>query len=138
MVRVEVSPSEWRYVYPLKVIAGYMRSRKPGASRHDVTKWLSIIEDYTVGMYGKTATVSRVLQDFERRFGFESEEEREMVAEAAKVVVDEVARVMNKYPENVSVFIKNLRNVVLGVFYGIIDPVPYEPKSKSNSGGVES
>ena len=122
-VQVEVPPSEWNYVYPLKEIARYMKSRKSNATRHDVTRWLSIVEDYAAQNLGRAAAVARILEDFERRFGFSNEEERDHVAEMVKRVVARVYAVKRKEPEKLSQFIKTLRNVILGVFFGYIDPV---------------
>jgi len=129
-VQIEVPSSEWAYVYPLKEIAIYMKSRSKSASKHDVTRWLSIIEDYVTQNLGKSAAVARVLQDFERRFGFSSEEERDRVAEMVKRIVARVSIVKWKEPEKLSQFIKTLRNVVLGIFFGYIDPVPLSQENK--------
>ena len=130
-VQVEVPPSEWRYVYPLKEIARYMKNHSKEASRHDVTHWLSIIEDYVTRNLGKAAAVARILQDFERRFGFTSVEERDRVAEMVKRVAEEVYIVKWREPEKVSQFIKTLRNVVLGIFFGYIEPIPLPSKPQS-------
>lgn len=129
--QVEVPPSEWVYVYPLKEIARYMKTHNKEASRHDVTRWLSIIEDYVTRDLGKAAAVARILQDFERRFGFDNVEERDQVAEMVKRVVEKVYSVKWKEPEKVSQFIKTLRNVVLGIFFDYIDPVPLPSRSQS-------
>ena len=130
-VQVEVPPSEWGYVYPLKEIARYMKTHSKEASRHDVTHWLSIIEDYVTRDLGKAAVVARILQDFERRFGFNSVEERDRVAEMVKYVVEKVYIVKWREPEKVSQFIKTLRNVILGIFFGYIVPIPLPSKSQS-------
>ena len=129
-VQVEVPPSEWSYVYPLKEIASYMKRRKKDASRHDVTHWLSIIEDHVTQGLGKAAAVARVLQDFERRFGFTDDKERDHVAEMVKHVVERVSIVKWKEPEKTSQFIKTLRNVILGIFFGYIDPVLAQSTNK--------
>lgn len=122
-VQVEVPPSEWSYVYPLKEIALYMKRRKAAASRHDVTHWLSIVEDYVTEGLGKAAAVARVLEDFERRFGFSGDDERDRVGEMVARIVDKVYAFKWREPEKVSQFIKTMRNVVLGVFFGYIEPV---------------
>lgn len=122
-VQVEVSPSEWAHVYPLREIAEYMKNRSREASRHDVTHWLSIIEDYVMRNLGKSATVVRVLQDFERRFGFSDEGERDRIAKMVVRVVEMVYSVEQEEPEKLFQFVKTLRNVVLGIFFGYIDPI---------------
>ena len=125
-VRIEVPPSEWRYVYPVKAIVEYMKKHGPEASRHDVTHWLSIIEDYVTQNMGKAATVARVMIDFERRFGFSDSSERDQVAKMVAAVVDQVSRIRWKEPEKLSQFIKMLRNLTIGIFNGYVDPVPLE------------
>jgi len=129
--RVEVPSSEWEYVYPLKKIVEYMKSHCEDASRHDVTRWLSIIEDYVSRDLGRSAAVARVMQDFERRFGFKDNEEADRVAEMVKHVVERVYALKRGEPEKVSQFIKTLRHVVLGIFFGYIDPVLVSSESQS-------
>ncbi len=129
--RVEVPSSEWEYVYPLKKIVEYMKNHSKDASRHDVTRWLSIIEDYVSRDLGRSAAVARVMQDFERRFGFKNNEERDHVAEMVKHVVERVYALKQGEPEKVSQFIKTLRHVVLGIFFGYIDPVLVSSESQS-------
>lgn len=122
-VQVEVPSSEWSYIYPLKEITNYMKKHAKDASRHDVTRWLGILEDYAMEGLSRAAAVARVLQDFERRFGFSDDKEREHVGEMVKRVAEKIFSIRWKEPEKLSQFIKTLRSAVLGMFFGLIDPV---------------
>ena len=132
-VQVEVPPSEWRYVYPLKEIVKYMKAHSRGASRHDVTRWLGIIEDYAMRNLARTATIARIMQDFERRFGFNDDDEKNKVAEMVKRIVDIVYSFKWREPEKLSQFIKTLRNIVLGMFFEYVEPVPLPSKPSKPS-----
>ena len=131
MTEVIVSPKEWEYVGPLRTLAWAVRRKLQArgfnprsVSRHAVAKILASLDDFAAGRADKSSTAAKILDAFERAYGFADEGESRQIANAVSRLLDEVEKVREREPERALAFVRQLRIAMLGIARGYIYPKP--------------
>ncbi|MEM0014075.1 MAG: hypothetical protein QXL22_03790 [Candidatus Nezhaarchaeales archaeon] len=133
-IRLQIYPSEMRYVKPLETIANYIRSKTRGerVSRHHIARIFNPLEEFLAGSGGKADTVAKIMDLFARHYGFADEQERNTVKEAAINLVDYVAMQKSINPVGAFKMLKNMRILLIGLATGLLSSVSIEPLEKKS------
>jgi len=119
---IYVSPYEWGIIEPLKIVADYIRSRLGGGvvevSDHHIARIFPVLEDFVQSIELKSTAIAKIMDVFEKHFGFTSNEERERVCEAIGRLIDKLSAIRAKEPVRVYKLVKSLRVLLIGFVRG--------------------
>ena len=102
---IYVSPYEWNIIKPLKTISDYIRSRIKNRTKevsdHHIARMFPILEDFVQGKELKLTTIAKIMDTYEKHFGFANEKEKEMVSIPLAKLIDRLAMIRSKDPVKV-------------------------------------
>jgi len=136
---IYVSPYEWGLVEPVKTISEYIRDKLKKdlseVSDHQIARMFPVLEDLVQGREMKATAIARIMELFERHFGFADSDERERVEEAVGRLVDRLLAMRAREPLKVFKLVRSLRSLLIGFVRGrILHPVAVYEKQSEKGG----
>ena len=136
---IYVSPYEWGLVEPVKTISEYIRDKLKKdlseVSDHQIARMFPVLEDLVQGREMKSTAIARIMELFERHFGFADSKERERVEEAVGRLVDRLLAMRAREPLKVFKLVRSLRSLLIGFVRGrVLHPVAVYEKQSEKGG----